>query len=155
FNNDAVPRGEWSAANLTRSPIVGDLLVVQQELLRYEAGEIADIQNVLGKETKVHVHEYKETQETETTTITEREEDRTHDSQTTDRLELSQESSRQAQSQASLEAGVTFSGQWGPVKVGANTQFAYSTSSEESNRSASTFAHEVVDKSVETIKQRR
>jgi hypothetical protein len=152
---ELVPTGTWSGANLTRSPLVGDLLVVQQELLRYEAGEIADIQNVLAKEKKVRVHEYKETQETETTTIIEREEDRTHDSQTTDRLELSQESSRQAQSQASLEAGVTFSGQWGPVKVGANTQFAYSTSSEESNRSASTFSHEVVDRSVETIKQRR
>ena len=151
----AQPTSDWSGANLTRSPVLGDLLVVQQELLRYEAGEIADIQNVLAKETKVRIHEYKETQETETTTLTEREEDRTHDSQTTDRLELSQESSRQAQSQASLEAGVTFSGQWGPVKVGANTQFAYSTSSEESNRSASSFSHEVVDKSVETIKQRK
>ncbi len=149
------PTADWSAANLSRSPVMGDLLVVKQELLRYEAGEIADIQNILAKETKIRIHEYKEMQETEITTVTEREEDRTHDSQTTDRLELSQETSRQAQSQAALEAGVTFSGQWGPVKIGANTQFTYSTSSAESNRSASAFSHEVVDKSVETIKERK
>jgi hypothetical protein len=147
--------GDWSGVNLTRAPVVGDLLVVQQELLRYEAGEIADIENVLAKERKLQIHQFKEMQEQESTITTEHEEDRTHDNQTTDRQELSQEASRQVQTQISFGAGANVSAQWGPVAIAANVQFSYATSSAESNRSASTFSKEVVDRSVETVKDRR
>lgn len=146
---------DWNAAALTRAPVVGDLLVVQQELLRYEAAEIADIQNVLAKERKVHVHEYKELQEQETTITTEHQEDRTHDSQTTDRQELSQEASRQIQTQMQFGAGVSVAASYGSVQIAANVNFSYATSSAESNRSASTFSKEVIDRTVETIKDRR
>ena len=147
--------GDWSAAGLTRTPVVGDLLVVQQELLRYEAAEIADIENILAKERKLHVHHYKELQEQETTITTEHEEDRTHDNQTTDRQELSQEASRQVQTQMAFGAGVSVSASYGSVQIAANVNFSYATSSAESNRSASTFSKEVVDRSVQTIKDRR
>jgi hypothetical protein len=117
--------------------------------------EIADIENVLAKERRLHVHVFNELEEQETTITTEHEEDRTHDSQTTDRQELSQEASREVQARMSLEAGANISAQYGAVKIGANTQFSYGTSSTESNRTASTFSKEVVDKSSQTVKDRR
>jgi hypothetical protein len=155
FTVPGLTAGDWDAAALTRAPVVGDLLVVQQDLLRYEEGEVADIENILAKEHKRHIHQFKDLTEQETTVTTEHEEDRTHDSQTTDRQELSQEASKQSSAKMSLEAGVTVSGQFGPVNVSANTQFSYQTSTTESNRSASTFSKEVIDKSVQTVKDRR
>ena len=148
------PFGDWNARNLTRAPVVGDLLVVEQELIRYEAREIADIENILAKESKKHIHRFKELLEQEVTTVTEHEEDRTHDNQTTDRQELEREASRQSQTQAKIEGGATFSASYGPVKVGANLDASYASSVNESNRQASKFSHEVVDRASESVRQR-
>jgi hypothetical protein len=146
--------GDWSLQNLTRFPVVGDLLVVQQELLRYEAGEIAHIENVLPGERKVRTHTFTELREEEVTQTSEREEERTHDNQTTERQELEREASRESQTRARLDSGATFSGQFGAVQVGAHADFSYETSVQESNRTASRYAKEVVDRSVERVKER-
>jgi hypothetical protein len=147
--------GDWEVGNLTRAPIVGDLHVVRQELLRYEAGEIADIENLMAKEKKGHIHVFKELREQETVTAEEHEEEHTHDNQTTDRNEMERESKKESQSEASIEAGVTFSAQYGPVKIGANTQASYAASSSESNKVASKYAKEVIDRTIDRVKDRR
>jgi hypothetical protein len=147
--------GDWELGNLTRAPIVGDLHVVRQELLRYEAGEIADVENLMAKEKKGHIHVFKELREQETVTAEEHEEEHTHDNQTTDRNEMERESKKESESQASIEAGVTFSAQYGPVKIGANTQASYAASSSESNKVASKYAKEVIDRTVDRVKDRR
>ncbi len=54
----------------------------------------------------------------------------------------------------SVQAGVTVSGSYGMVTFGAHGDFAYSTASQESNKSSSNFAREVIDKSVSKVQKK-
>lgn len=133
---------------------LGDLLVVRQELLRYVTGEVAHIENVMKSEfrTRSHVR----SRETEEIVITETEqiEESEKDLQTTERFELQKESQKTIEDQMSLQAGVAVTASYGPVSVSAHADFALSNSTTEANKSASSFAKEITEKSVSKIMQR-
>lgn len=133
---------------------IGDLLLVKQELLRYVTGEVAHIENVMATEFKTRkdsrLREVEETVITETEHIEESE----RDLQTTERFELQKEAQTTIEQQMSLQAGVSVTGSYGPVSVTAHADFALSQSSTESNRTASTYAKEVTEKSVSKILSR-
>jgi hypothetical protein len=133
---------------------VGDLKVVKQKLKKYVAGEVAHIENVLRGEYKERKHRVLDRTEDIITTSNETEEETTKDTQTTDRFELKKESEKTVQEQMSLQAGVTVSASYGPVTFGAHGDFAYSTASQESNKSSSNFAREVIDKSISRIQKK-
>lgn len=133
---------------------IGDLKVVKQTLKKYVAGEVAHIENVLRGEYKERKHRVLDRTEENITISTETEEETTKDLQTTERFELKKESEKAIQEQTSIQAGVTVSATYGPVTVGAHGEFAYSTSSQESNKSASNFAREVIDRSVSRIQKK-
>jgi hypothetical protein len=130
---------------------IGDLKVVKQTLKKYATGEVAHIENVLRGEYKER--KYRELDRTEqTVTIeTSTEQETTKDTQTTERFELKKESENTIQEQMSVQAGVTVSASYGPVTLGAHGDFAYSTSSSQSEKAASNYAREVVDRSVSRI----
>lgn len=133
---------------------VGDLLVVRQEVKGYEEGELAHIENVMASESKTRRHSrFRETEEIEIVE-TERTEESEKDLQTTERFELQKESQKTVENQMSLEAGLGVSASYGPVSVTAHADFALSQSSSESNRTASTFAKQVTERSVARIKER-
>lgn len=71
---------------------VGDLLVTRQQLVGYEAGEVAHIENVLKGESQKR--EVSRTESVEETTFTEQEstKEETRDLQSTDRFEMQKES---------------------------------------------------------------
>ncbi len=133
---------------------IGDLKVVKQKLKKYVAGEVAHIENVLRGEYKERKHRVLDRTEEILTVENETSEETTKDTQTTDRFELKKESEKTVQEQMSVQAGVTVSGSYGMVTFGAHGEFAYSTASQESNKSSSNFAREVIDKSVSKIQKR-
>ncbi|MFZ3065959.1 MAG: hypothetical protein WA277_11835 [Nitrospirota bacterium] len=133
---------------------IGDLLVVKQELMRYAAGEVAHIENVLKSESKTRMHSRTREVEEIIITETERLEESEKDLQTTERFELHKEAQKTIESQMSLDAGVSITASYGPVSVTAHADFALSQSSSESSKTASTYAKQVTERSVSRIMQR-
>ncbi|MEV6423985.1 hypothetical protein [Streptomyces sp. NPDC051662] len=134
---------------------VADLLVVRQQLIGYEGADIAHIENVLKGETKLREHTRRE--ETEQTTVTETEtitsEERELES--TDRFEMSRESSAVIKEDAALKAGLTVTGKYGPtVEFSASAEGSASRSKEEATKSASTFSQDVTQRSASKISER-
>jgi|GEM_PF-1141610 len=134
---------------------VADLLVVKQQLKGYEARDVAHIENVLLGESKERIHRRRnETEEfayleTEKTTTEER------DLQSTDRFEMSRETSNTIQEDASLKAGMTISAKYGPaVEFSASVEGSFSRSKTEATKAASNFSKEITQRSATKISER-
>jgi fibro-slime domain-containing protein len=134
---------------------VADLLVVKQQLVGYEAADVAHIENVLRGERKVRAHRrLRQTEEltfreSEITTTEERE------LESTDRFEMTRETSETIKEDASLKAGLTVSGKYGPtVEFSASAEGAVSRSKEEATKAAATFSKEITQRSATKITER-
>lgn len=138
---------------------IGDLKVVKQKLARYEAGEVAHIENVMAHETRKRTHRHLRQYEEFTVLEQERIEENLRDLQSTERFELQTESQRTIKNEMSFQAGLDVSASYGPVSLSAFAKFAMSNSQEESDKNSTKFAKDVTDKSlsrlVERIKQER
>lgn len=131
-----------------------DLLLVRQELLGYRKGEIAHVENALRGERKARKHRKLHRTEVSVTEEREREEEVEDDLQTTDKYELQTETARVISEDKAVEAGVTVTASYGPVDVEAHGSFAVRTSAEESRSAASTFARDVISRSLRRIRER-
>ena len=133
---------------------IGNLEVVKQQLDGYEDGEIAHIENIMANEYRKRSHR-KLRQLEEFRSF---EEDRSTESsnhlESTERFELEKEIQRTIKSETKFEAGVEVSGGFGPVKFSAHAGFSTSSSSEEIQKESSNYAKEIIQKSVEKIKDR-
>ena len=131
-----------------------DLMIVRQNLLKYESGEIAHIENVLKGESKSKEHRklnrVEETVFEETETETETEEEL----QTTDRFELQSETSNTIKEDTSKEAGVKATASYGTVKIEAHGNYSSDTATEDSRNSSSNYAKDVVSRSLQRVKER-
>jgi hypothetical protein len=133
----------------------GELRVVRQELVAYELADIAHVENVLAGEERRRKHRRLDRTEEVEREVTELESENARDLQSTSRHELETETQQSAQTAAHVEGGVSVSGSYGPsVTFTANAGAGYSYQTESSSRRASRFAQEVVDRSVERIKER-
>lgn len=138
-------------SGLIRPLGIGDLKVVKQTLLGYYDGEVAHIENVLKGEAKERSHRKLDRSEItafnseETTTETER------NTQSTDRYEVKREAEQIIKEDMSIKAGLTVTASFGPVVTTATGDFAYSTSKQQSEKSSSNFARELVDRSVSKV----
>jgi hypothetical protein len=150
----SIPTPPPAAARGIKPLGVGDLLVVRQEVTNYEQGELAHVENVMASEHKTRTHDRMRETEEILVTETERTEESEKDLQTTERFELQKESQKTIEMQMSLEAGLAVSASYGPVSITAHADFALSQSSSESNKTASTFAKQVTERSVANIKER-
>lgn len=133
---------------------VGDLKVVKQNLLRYDAGEVAHIENVLQGQQKERLHSVKQRTEETFTIEQERSTSSERDLQSTDRFEMKEESTAALVEKRQNEAGVTVTASYGAVSISANTKFSDVSTSETSNKLSRSFAREVIDRSVEKVQQR-
>jgi|SRR5215213_1397571 len=131
-----------------------DLLIVRQNLLEYRPGEIAHIENILKGEQKGKKH--RQLHRTEVTLVeeTEKEEKVEKELQTADKYELQTESSRVISEDRSAEAGVTVTASYGSVDIEAHGNYALSSSAEESRSTASRFARDVIDRSLQRVRER-
>ena len=132
---------------------VADLEVVEQEILRYEMGEIAHVENVLHGEQKVRTHRTMRRTEDYTFTETETTEKAEQDLQSSERFELQREAQKTIREESSLDVGVTVK-YGGFVDVEASTKYASKNASEESPKSASNYAREVTTRAVSTLEER-
>lgn len=130
---------------------IGDLKVVKQTLLAYVPGEVAHIENVLKGESKERKH--RKLDRTETTLFTSEEETKEteRDTQSTDRFELKREAEQTIKEDMSVKSGLNVTASFGPVVTTATGDFAYSTSKQDSQKTSSNFAREVVDRSVSKL----
>lgn len=134
---------------------IADLLMVRQQLIGYERADVAHIENVLKGERKEREHTTRrETEEitfleTEVSTSEERE------LETTDRFEMTRESSETIKEDASLKAGLTVSGKYGPtVEFTASAEGSMSRSKEAATKTASSFSQDVTQRSSNKISER-
>ncbi len=142
-------RGEVHAAG------VADLLIVNQQLVGYEAADVAHIENVLRGETKSRSH----TRRTETEVLTFREHEVTtseeRELESTSRFEMNREASKTIQDDASLKAGLTVSGKYGPtVEFSASAEGSVSRSKQEATKTAASFAQDVTERTANRITER-
>lgn len=142
-------------ANPIRPAGIGDLLVVRQQIKRYEGGEVAHIENILKGEHKKRVHRRLDRQEetimveTETTTTDEQE------LATTERFELQREVASTIEADASAKLGATVSGSYGPtVEFSVSAELESSFSSTKSTQTATSYAKDVTERSVKKLVER-
>lgn len=153
------PGGGVTVPSTTTSAIrpvgVADLLVVRQEVKRYEMGEIAHIENVMKSENRQRKHR-EITKTTETiTTETETTTEESHDLETTNRYELQQESDAVIKEESSRNISLSISGSYGPFASGtANISSSQGDSKENTTKNAMNFAHDVTDKAVKKVQSR-
>ncbi|MCB9349881.1 MAG: hypothetical protein H6573_20565 [Lewinellaceae bacterium] len=135
-------------------PVIGDLFKVRQDLVRYEKGEIAHIENVMKGESKVKKHrrftKIDETNIEETETVNETEKDL----QTHDQYELQSETNRTISNDKSSDAGMTISASYGPVESTADRNTSSASSSQSDSRTSSNYARDVTSRSVQKLKER-
>ncbi|WP_298214543.1 hypothetical protein [Acidovorax sp.] len=146
--------GGTSAPSSIRALGVGDLKIVKQTLLRYDAGEVAHIENVLVGQSKERLHSVKQSTEETLFVSTERSASVEKDLQSTDRFELAEETQNTIKQERANETGVTITASYGPVSVSANTRFNDSSSQEQSSKVSRKFARETVNRSVEKVEQK-
>jgi hypothetical protein len=149
--DDRVPSSHGNVAPVG----IADLLVVKQQLVRYESADVAHIENVLKGERKQREHtERRETEEltfseSEVTTSEERE------LESTSRFEMGRETSETIKEDATLKAGLSVSGKYGPtVEFSATAEGSVSRSKEEATKSAAKFSQDVTDRSANKLTQR-
>lgn len=131
-----------------------DLMMVEQELARYELGEIAHIENVLKSEFKDRKYRITNTTEDSLTTESEEIEAKENELTSSERFELQTEAQKVINESTSMDAGVTVSASYGFVDATANFNYSTSDSSTDSQRTASNFARETISKAVNKIETR-
>jgi len=134
---------------------MADLLVVKYQLLRYEPGEVAYIENILKGETSERSVRRLETTEETTVLETENTKEEERDLQSTERFELKNETENTVTAEGNLKSGNVFSPSYGPMlefQGGTNSPVAGSQS--QSSRQASNYSREVTSRSASKVTER-
>jgi hypothetical protein len=125
-----------------------DLLVVKQQIKRYEAGEVGHIENVLKGESNEHTVRRARTTEETQLEETERTQEEERDLQSTEHFELKTEIDKTVKEDASLKAGVSLSGSYGGmIDFKTYVDGSLSTSQQESTKQSSAYAKDVTTRS--------
>lgn len=148
--NDFTPSTRGEVKNVG----IQDLLIVRQDLLSYQAGEIAHIDNIMKGESKNKKHRKLDRSEVTSFEETERTEETEEELQTTDRFELQDEASKTISEDTSIQAGVTVTASYGPVNIEAHGEYSNNTATEESRTTSTNIAKEIISRSVQKIKER-
>lgn len=144
-----------TSVGLARPSGVGSLLMVLQQIKRYEAGELAHVENVLQSESRNR--ETRRLRRTEETLVTEIEKkaEEERDLQSTDRHEMKKEAEETIKEDERFKIGATVSAGYGKIfQTEVSTEFETSNSQETKDRSATTFAREVTEKAASKVSER-
>jgi hypothetical protein len=134
---------------------IADLLVVKQQLIGYEATDVAHIENVLKGEKKQREHTRRRETESFTFRETEITSSEERELESTNRFEMTRETSTTIKEDASLKAGLTVSGKYGPfVEFSASAEGSLSRSKEEATKTAAKFSQDVTQRSANKISER-
>lgn len=134
---------------------VADLLVVKQQIKRYEAGEIAHIENVMAGEGKLRTHRQLNRTEEVISTLKEQEHEKETELQTTERFELNRETSRTQKVDQKIGFGLSLSGKYGPtVEFESKLDVSNQATEESALKNSVSYAKDVVERSKERIVER-
>ena len=134
---------------------VADLLVVKQQITRYEATEIAHVENIMSGETRTREHRTFERIDETLTTEREKIREQEKELQTEERFELNKEASRTVKEDQKYAFDLSVSANYGPtVEVESSFGLDVATSTETSAKSASTYAKDVLERSLERVTER-
>jgi hypothetical protein len=134
---------------------MADLLVVKYQLLRYERGEVAYIENILkGESSRRSVRRLETTEET-TVLETETTKEEERDLQSTERFELKNETENTVSAEGNLKSGNPFSPSYGPMlEFQGGTDAPLAGSQTQSSRQASNYSREVTSRSASKVTER-
>lgn len=134
---------------------IADYQKVEQTVCCYVPGEVSHIENVMAREYKERSTRVLRRSEDTTTSERQSEQERQHDSSTTDRYELQQEVSKinAENTSMSVSAGASYSSPGG-FSANFNANYATNLSKSEANHQAVSFAREVTDKATDRILER-
>lgn len=151
--------GPWPMLPLPFSTIkpigVGELLLVKQQLIRYQGGDVAHIENILKSENKLREH--RRTKRTEQFYLTETEiaTEEEMDLESTERYELQREAEETIREEHKLETGLNITASYGSVlEVEASLDYTYDNVKETSKKVASEYSKEVVNKAVSKLSEK-
>ncbi len=134
---------------------VGEFLFVRQQLVRYEAGEVAHIENILRGELKRREHKRRDFSEEIFVSETEETKERERDLQSTERYEVGRESKEILKEEFNVKGGLKIEVKASPaVKIEVTGEVAYKNARETAIQRTQKYVQEVVDKSVERISER-
>ncbi len=134
---------------------VGDLRIVKEKLKDYELADIGHIENVLAGTEKEKRHRRLESTEIEETSLSEYEEETERENQSTTKNELANEASNTATQTANVEGSLTVAGSYGPsVSFEASVGGGFTSTTTSSASRSSSFAQEVISKTVEKVRSR-
>lgn len=138
-----------------RAAGIGDLLLIRQTLVRYEAGDVAHIENVLRGETKIRDHLRRTVIEETTTLENQTERDESRELESTERFELQREVAETVREETSLEGGLKVFGSYGPmVQFEAHASGTIAGSRDRSVKFAAEHASEVTTRASSRVAER-
>lgn len=135
---------------------IGDLKVVKQQLIGYKASEISHIMNIMKGEDKQRDHRRLEKTEEVMSFSSDQSTESERETQSTDRFEVKREAESVIKSdlQVNANASLTYASSASPITASISGGFAYSNSHQDSQKIASNFAHDVMDKAVTRVQNR-
>ncbi len=139
-------------AGRTPPPAIGDLIVVEEELSRYDLSEIADVTSVMRSERREQTTRNLSRTSQTTSLETVSEDERTSSVQTAERFQLSSQAEQSASQNFGIQAGVTATGKFGPVQVSATVNASYDTSTSSSTSTAQEYAKAVTEEASRRIR---
>lgn len=135
-----------------KPPVVGDLLLVDQELRRYELGELAEIESIMrGERRERTVRKLNRTSQT-TTTESLFEQEESSRVATDERFMLSSQAQKSAEESFGVQMGVSVSAKFGPVQVGASVNASYDTSKSSSEATSQEYAKTITEEATKRVK---
>lgn len=137
---------------LIRPPVVGDLILVEQELRRYELGELAEIENVMrGEKREYSTRNLSRTNETSSFS-NESETSETESLKTDERFQLSNQATKAANNSFSADVGVSVSAKYGPVQTGVTANASYSQSKSSSESQSQDFSRQITEEATKNVR---
>lgn len=147
---DALPR----RSKLVRDPAFSDYYVIEDEWARYEAAEVAHIENLLPRENKRRVHVRQTEHESTSTIESEHSEQTEKDTQQHDNVEFTSATQRETNLEFGLELTVDSQGQYGPTAVQTHLAAEVDGSLATAEQTATRIAHEVVSRASARVSDR-
>lgn len=145
----------WGRSVPIRSVGIADLLVVKQHIARYEATEIAHIENVMTGETRARTHRFLERFEETVTLEREITDTKQRELETSERFELNKEASQTIHEEQKYGFDLSVSAKYGPtVDVRSAFEFDSEQSREAASKASSNFAKSITDRSLQRVEQR-
>ena len=132
--------------------LVGDLVIVEQNLLRYELGELADSQSIMRGERRERSTRRLSRTSQSTTTEKLQEEEQSSSTSVDERFSLTSQAQQTASENFGIQASLGVSAKYGPVQVNASVNASYDTSKSSSDSQSQEYAKTVTEEASKRVK---